>query len=464
MTDTSVDTLVKYGTSFQTKCVVGLLTDREFMDQTVEIVDPKYFEGEANRWIVDRILWYYNEYRSLVTLDVIKRESDKLPESSSVLKAAIIESMKDVFFKIKATPEDLDYIKKEFLEFCKNQSIKKAILESADLLQGGKYDQIKVLIDKAMHAGQERNIGHIWTEDLETRVSKVTRNVVPTRWDCINEITDGGLGAGELGCIIAPSGIGKSWFMADLGAFAAEVGKKTAHYTFELSESYVGLRYDTIFTGIEPNKIKDNTGKVRTTISEVPGQVFIKYFPTRSATVNTLRAHLERLYNLGNGPDLILIDYADLMMSAAKADNRTEMLGLIHEEIRGLAGEYKVPIWTASQSQRSALQDDIVEADKIAGAYAKIMTDDFVFSVSRKAADKITNTARAHIIKNRFGPDGMTFPALTDLEHGKLRIYDEASPEGIKLKAIMQSGEGQMKQLMNKKLIDLQKSKNGISS
>lgn len=457
MSDTPIDTLVTFGIPFQNKCVVAMLSDRSFVEQSLDIINTKYFESEANQWIVDRVIWYFTHYKSVPTVEVLKRESDKLSDGQTVLKTAIIEGLKLAFLTLKSNPDDLAYIKDEFLKFCKNQAIKRAILESADLLQSGKYEQIKNIIDKAMHAGQERNIGHIWTEDLAVRTSKVTRNVVATPWDCINQITDGGLGAGELGCVVAPSGIGKSWLLSSIGAQAMRDGKRVAHYTLELSQEYMGLRYDTIFTGIEANKVREHTDLVQQAISEIKGQVFIKYFPTRSVTIHAIRAHIERLHNLGNAPDLVLIDYADLLLSAAKADSKHEMLGIIHEEIRGMLGEYKIPGWTASQSGRTSLNDDIVEADKIAGAYAKIMTDDLVISASRKVADKITNTARIHVIKNRFGPDGLTFPAYMDLAHGQIEIYDENSPQGTMLKQKMQSGEGQMKALLSKKFLDLKK-------
>lgn len=453
-----LDTLVKYGTAFQTKCVVALLTDRPFTEQSLDVIKPQYFEGDANQWIVDRIVWYFQEYRGLPTVEVLKRESDKIPEGQSVLKASVVEGLKTVFLTLKSQPDDLKYIKDELLTFCKNQALKRAVLDSADLLQVGKYDQIKSIIDKAMHAGQEKNIGHIWDQDFEARINKIARNCVPTRWNCINEITDGGLGAGEMACIIAPSGIGKSWFLADIGAYAAEMGKTVVHYTFELSETYLGLRYDSIFTGIEPNKIRDNKHAVKEVIDNLQGKVIIKFFPMRSHTVNSLRAHLERMMTLGNKPDIVIVDYADLMMSAAKADSTHERLGIIHEELRGMLGEYQLPGWTASQSQRSALNDDVVEADKIQGSYAKIFVNDLVISASRKMADKITNTARVHVIKNRFGPDGMTFPALADLEHGRIRVYAEDSPEGMVLKQKMSSGEGQIKKMLGQKFLDLKKS------
>lgn len=451
-----VDTLQKFGSTFQTKCIVALLTDRPFLEQAHDIIVPSYFESEANKWIVERSLWYFNTYRSLPTMEVFKKEVDKVP-ADNVLRVAIVEALKPIFGHLKNPPDDLKYIKDEFLTFCKNQSLKAAVLKSADLLQTGRYDEIKSIIDKAVHAGAERNLGHVYVEDVETRTNKVTRNVVAMPWQCFNEITDGGLGAGELGCIIAPSGIGKSWFLAKIGAHAVRQGKTVAHYTLELSETYLGLRYDSIYTGIAPNEVYNNVPRVQEIVDSLPGKLYIKYFPARAITVNAINAHIQRMATLGNMPDIVIIDYADLMRSTSKADARHEELGYIYEEIRGMLGEYGIPGWTASQSQRSALNDDVIDSDKIAGAYSKVMACDFIFSATRKLQDKMTKSAKAFVVKNRFGPDGLVFPAAMDLEHGVVEIFDENSPEGIAARKKLQSGEGVLKAMLQKKLIDFKK-------
>jgi replicative DNA helicase len=446
-----IDTLSKFGTSFQTKCLVALLTDRPFTEQIKDITKSSYFEGDGNQWIVDKIMWYSNEYRALPTLEVFKKEIDKV--TNDVTRAASIMQLREVYKQIGQNEDDLKYVKDEFLTFCKNQAIKAAITKSVTLLERGNYDEIKSVIDKAMHAGQEQNVGHLYLDDLQSRVSKQTRNVIATAWPCINQIMDGGLGAGELGCVIAPSGIGKSWFLAAIGAAALYSGKKVVHYTFELSETYLGLRYDTIYTGIESSQIRNNIPKVQAALEEIKGQLVIKYFPTRTITINSITAHIEQLKRRGFHPDLIIIDYADLMKSIEKSNAKHEELGYIYEEIRGMLGLYQLPGWTASQAQRSALQDDIVEADKIAGGYSKVMVCDFIMSIARKMADKMTNVGRVHVPKNRMGPDGMTFPADIDLTTGNICVWDENSPQGILTKRRMQSGDGVVKQLLAKKLI-----------
>lgn len=447
-----LDTLQKFGQSFQTKVLSSLLKSREFLEQTHDIIVPHYFENDANQWIVDRILWYFNEYRTIPTMEVFKQEVDKL-DANNTLRVSVIEHLKSVYRNIKA--EDLEYVKTEFLTFCKNQAIKNAVLRSADMLQKGQYDDIKSIVDRAMRSGMERDLGHNWLEDLDERVSKMSRDTVPTPWACVNDLIDGGLGAGELGCIIAPSGVGKSWLLCALGAAALREGKRVVHFTFELSQNYVGLRYDTIATSIEPSEIKNNVTLVRDTINKIPGELIVKYFPTRTASVNHLNAFISRLIQVGKKPDLVIIDYADLMRSTERSNARHEELGFIYEEIRGMLGELQIPGWTASQSQRSALQDDVVDADKIAGAYAKIFVCDVIMSASRKLADKLSNTARILFIKNRFGADGMTFPAVMDLAHGQMEIYDEASPEGMRIKTDMHNGPNKMKQMLQQRLMSM---------
>jgi replicative DNA helicase len=446
------DNLSKYGNVFQSKCVVALLTDKEFLEQSLDIVNSKYFENEALSWIVDKIFWYFNQYRNQPTLEVFKTEVGKI-EHNDVLKTSVVQQLRTVYQNLQA--DDVIYIKKEFLEFCKNQAIKNAILGSVDLLKAARYDEIKVLIDKATRAGSPRNVGHDWKEDFVARSTRTSRNTVATRWDAVNAILDGGLGAGELGCVVAPSGAGKSWLLQDIGQYAATQGKIVAHYTLELGEEYTGTRYDTIMTSLTPNAIRANPQAVQDGLEKITGQSIIKFFPARSINVNAIHTHIKHLINLGKRPDLIIIDYADLMRATEKCSARHEELGLVYEEIRGMLGELQLPGWTASQSQRSSTQDDIIEADKIAGSYEKIMKCDFIMSLSRKAEDKVSSTGRVFVMKNRLGPDGLTYPAHIDTEKGDFFIHDGESREGMELNARMNTQAEEKKQLFHGKMLDV---------
>lgn len=458
-------TLVEYGQSFQVKTMATLVGDRKFMEQVADIVDPKSFDSESAQWIVKTTIQYFKEYRDLPTLDVFKIELDKV--KSEPLKAGVVANLRTVYQQREAA--DLNFIKHEFLKFCRNQQMKNAIFASVDLLEKGNYDEIKKIVDKAMHAGLERSVGHDWRLDVDKRVVENSRNTIATPWPVVNKIMDGGLGPGELGCIVAPSGIGKSWILRAISGHALKIGKNVADYTFELNENYVGLRYDTIFTGIEPSKIKHNVEKVRKVIDEMAGDLIIKYFPPKTTNCIGLQAHVNRLVTVGFTPDLMIIDYADLLRSNEKSDARYLELGSIYEELRGLGGELGVPVWTASQSQRSSIQEDVIQADKIAESYSKIMTADFVMSISRKVNDKVSNTARAHVIKNRFGPDGMTFPVKMDTATGQFDIYDENSPNGMIAKRQMADSGNIVKKMLADKYnatrsVDLSDDISGTSS
>jgi replicative DNA helicase len=289
-----------------------------------------------------------------------------------------------------------------------------------ELLKDGEYDAIKNLIDTAMKAGSERNIGHEYMDNIDERYEESVRNTITTGWEVIDELADGGLGKGELGVMVAPAGIGKSWALVNVAANAVKAGKTVLHYTLELNEAYVGLRYDSVFTGIAAQNLKYNIDDVKEKLKTIKGNLVVKYYPTKGASVNTISSHIEKCKMQGIKPDLVIVDYADLLRGTGKTSELRIQLGNIYEDLRGLAGEQELPVWTASQANRSALQEDVIQADKIAESYSKIMTADFVVSLSRKIEDKVDGTGRWHVIKNRFGPDGITLPSKMNASNGHI--------------------------------------------
>jgi replicative DNA helicase len=446
-----VDTLSKYGQSFQAKVISALLTDVRMMDTLCEIIDKKFFESDANKWIVQEIKDYYDEYKKEPTLDVFKGQVSKLDNPS--LKKSVVEQLKTVYTQIGQ--DDFEYVKNEFTSFCINQNMKNVILQSVDLLKSGNYDRIKDLVDKAMKVGVESDLGMDYLLDFEERFSETGRETVATGWDCVDDLMGGGLGPGELGVVVAPSGVGKSWMLACLGAAAVRAGKTVVHYTLELSQHYVGLRYDTVFTHIPSTNLKEKKEEVYSKLKRLPGKLKVKYYPPKGASSKTIQLHIEKMIAAGNRPDLIIVDYADLLLSHSnKTDSTYAEQGGVYIDLRGMSGELQIPIWTASQTNRSAIDSEVIEADKIADSYAKVMNADFIMSLSRKAKDKINNTARVHIMKNRFGSDGLTFPTKMDTNTGTIEVYAASSSDGIIASKESASGAEMEKQMLHKKYLD----------
>jgi hypothetical protein len=446
----AVDTLVKYGQSYQSKVVASLISDVKFLEQVTEITKPAFFESQANQWIIGEVQNYFNEFRAVPTMEVFKIKVGDVEDK--VLKQTVIEQLKSVYLQVGA--EDLPYVKKEYLTFAKNQKVKDALLKSVDLLKAGNYDKIIDTMMAASKVGVENDLGLDYIDNFELIMEDVKRNSVSTGWEVIDELMDGGLGPGELGVVMAPSGIGKSWFLSKIACSAVQKGLNVLHYTLELSESYVGQRYTTILTGIQTSEHKERKDEIVRKIKNTPGRVRIKYYPPQFASSKTLSAHIEKLRASGFNPNLIIIDYADLLKSGSNRDGLYAELGGIYEELRGLSGEQQIPIWTATQTNRAAIDHEVIQADSVGDSYKKVQTADFIMSVSRKTKDKLSNTGRIHIVKNRFGPDGMTFPAKIDTFHGIMDIFAANSADGVIATKDSKNGENLEKKLLHKKYVE----------
>ena len=447
----AVDNLAKYGQSYQTKVVTNLVTDRPFLEQVSDILETKYFESDTNKWVVDITRKYFSKYKNTPTTDFFKTEIQKITDKA--LQQNVLTQLKAIY--ALQSGGDSEWVKNEFVTFCKNQNFKNVILTSVDLLQTGQFDKIEKLVRDAVKVGQSNDLGLDYKEDIEVRFEEVNRRTVKTNWDVIDELIDGGLGPGELGVIVAPSGVGKTWVLCHIGAEAVRQGKNVLHYTLELTQNYVGQRYDTIFTGIPSAELRDNKEQIKDKVDKLKGGLMIKYYPPKGITANTIAAHIDMVRSTKFQPDLIIIDYADLLMSVNSKNNSDyQEQGGIYIDLRAMGGEYQIPIWTASQTNRSAIESDVIHADKIADSYAKVMNADLIISVSRKDTDKLNDTARFHVMKNRFGPDGLTFPAKMNTNKGIIEVYAANSSNGIITSKESKNGELLQKQLLHKKYVD----------
>jgi replicative DNA helicase len=444
------DKLSEYGWGFQVKVIAAMFTDRIFLQQIADIIQPDYFESDSNSWLLEVILDHFRQYKAPPIKDVLKVKVTEI--DNDILKASIMEQLKEVFRYMES--DDLSFVKDEILKFCKNQEIKRAIMDSVNLLKMGNYDEIKSKMDSAMKAGADTNIGLDYIKDVAARYDEAARHTITTGWDVVDDLMDGGLAPGELGVVMAPAGIGKSWMLINIGANALKAGKTVIHYTLELNQNYVGQRYDSVLTGINAQTLKHHQETVEEKMKTLQGELIVKYFPTKSVGVMALKAHVEKTMMQGKTPDLIILDYGDLLKVNVKKDKH-EALEDLYEEIRGMAGEYNIPIWTASQAGRSALEDDIIEADKIASSYGKVMVADFLMSLSRKVEDKMSGTGRGHVIKNRFGPDGITLPSKINTNNGQFQFFEPQTTQGKQTTQVMKSGENIMKKNLAQKFKDL---------
>jgi replicative DNA helicase len=419
----TLKSLSQYGPHFQVKVIHSLLKNKKFILNIRDVIIPSYFENQAHQWLVKEALQYFDEFHSTPTLDFLKIEVKKL--DNEVLKTAIVDQLKEVY---KMVNEDQEYVENEFSSFCKNQALKNALLKSVDLLADGMFDDIRLQIDNALKAGQDKNIGHEYIKDIESRYKEEDRQVIPTPWPIINERLMGGLGGGDFGLIFGSPGGGKSWTLVALGAHAVKLGLNVVHYTLELSEAYVGKRYDAHFVNEPVNAIHLNKEKVNKYLENLKGTLTIKEYAPGVAAISTIEGHIAKMTDLGYPPDMVLIDYVDLLKSSSGVKDEKEKLDNTYISTKALARTLNIPVWSVSQVNRAGAKDDVIEGDKAAGSYNKLMITDFCMSLSRLPQDKLNGTGRFFIMKNRYGMDGMTYYADVDVSTGRIEM-DETPRE-----------------------------------
>jgi replicative DNA helicase len=282
----TLSNLSQYGSAFQIKVLSSLLTHKEFLLNIHDVISEEYFDNQAHKWIISEILKYYQKYHTTPSMDVLKVELKKI--DNEVLQVSVKEQLREAY---KASDEDLKYIEEEFSNFCKNQQLKKALLSSVQFLNAGDYDTISSLIDNALKSGQDKNVGHEYNKEVESRYREDHRIVVPCPWESFNTLLQGGLGNGDFGLIFGNPGGGKSWTLVALGGYAVKMGYNVLHYTLELGEDYVGRRYDSFFTNIPVNRIteKKYRSNVEEVIAELQGQLLFKEYSPGKASITTIR-------------------------------------------------------------------------------------------------------------------------------------------------------------------------------
>ena len=456
---TTLQKLNQYGPVFQVKVLGALLTQRQFLINIIDSLDSEYFESSAHKWIIEYIQKYFSEYHTTPTVETLSIEVKKI--ENEVLRISIAEALREAYKM--SDQSDLEWVEDEFSTFCRNQQVKKAILGSVQLLEMNDFESILQLISKAVNAGEDKTIGLDYNLDIEARYREDDRNCIPFPWPVFNEMTQGGYGKGDLVLVFGNPGGGKSWAITAMGAYAAALGYNVVHYSLELGEGYVGKRYDAVFSGIEVDKLHLHRKEVDEIVGKVKGKVIIKEYPPKRASFDTIEAHLQQLEHQNNfKPDLIIIDYLDYMRTRSRKE-RKEEIDDVYVAAKAFAKEKGIPVVSPSQANRGAAKSDIIEGDNAAGSYEKIMIGDIILSLARKRKDKIEGTGNWHIMKNRYGADGMTFRSRINTSNGYIDIDnnpvdDDDIEIGSQNKAVndFSSVGVEERQMLNKKFFKLE--------
>lgn len=429
MSDTDLeaaDTFSKMGKTYQEKVVQAVLQDFLFAEQMADVLNPKFFELKYLQEIVEKFYNHKIQFKTYPSIDVIEI---MVTRGDSPAEDLLASQVREYLGRVKEHPlnGDSGYIQATSLDFCKRQTLKEAMIKAITKMEENDYDSISGIIKEALNRGASRDLGHDYMEGFAARGERSTRKPISTGWPIIDKELNGGWERGILATFIAPTGAGKSMFLCNVGASAIANGLNVLYVTCEMADFKIGLRFDSYFSGVEINKVSDSKEKVELDVrGKVNGRLFIKEFPTKTASVQTIRSYIQRL-NATKGfmPDIVIVDYADLLRGTrGHGEKRFELEG-VYEELRCLAQELNCVVITADQTNRSGLDMEVVSIAQIGEAYSKATVCDVIFTISRRAEDKQSNCGRLFIAKSRLGRDGILYPFSMNSATVKVTVLNQ---------------------------------------
>ena len=417
----------KYGKDFQETLCQMILQDRPFADQISEVLDINFLELRYLRVFVQKIFEYREKYEVHPTYKTMISIVRADLEDENV---ATQQQLRNYFARIHDSQVNgSEYTKNIALDFCRKQKLKEAMIKSVPLLEKSSFDEIAKIINDAIKMGDPSDFGYDYLKDFEKRFEIKSRNPITTGWQDIDDLCRGGLGKGELGVVIAPTGAGKSMVLVHLGSQAIKLGKTVVHYTLELSDTVIASRYDSCITKIPLSQLHSFKEEIYEQVQDMDGVLIVKEYPTKSASSRSLRTHLEKLRMREIIPDMVIIDYGDLLRPISGKSEKRHELESIYEEMRGLAQEFDCAVWTASQTNRSGLNAEVITMESISEAFNKCFVSDFIFSLSRTVEDKQSNTGRIFVAKNRNGPDGLVYPISMNTANVQIEVLEPTGEE-----------------------------------
>lgn len=422
--------------AYKNKCLVLLLTDATFLKNNIRYIQPKFFGIDAMEWIFKAIESYYGQYKAAPTLMVLEQECIKITDP--LLQISVTEMVKELAKMVANPPSDLSYVKDNLFKAIKDETIKGAMLLASMEIKEGNYDAAYKCVKDAYAIKPQEEQVQDYFADFDTRVLQCKRNPVSTQWKQIDMAMDGGLSGAEIGVIVSPTNNGKSWILARLAAEAYLQKKNVMYFTLELTKPQVGNRLDAYFSNRNSRSILSHIPEVKATLNQVNNgcKFMVSEHPMKTLTVTEMENIIDRKQDeLNIKFDIVIIDYADLLLPSRKGKeiNLYNELGVIYMDIKALSQKLNIPVWTASQTNRQGYTADVLDMDKIGDSVKKVEVSDFMLSFSTNIGDQINRYTKVSILKNRFGPKDLVYPALFDVSTGHIEVFGQQDTDGANI-------------------------------
>ena len=400
------------GSTFQIQLVNQLIINKDFARSIIDVLDSKYFDNQYFKIIVQMIKEYYKKYESVPSFDTL----DQLTRSeiSSETARKIVQ---DTLIQIKESPlEGHQFVIEKALKFCKQQELQKVMTKAQKIIDKGdfeSYDQLEEMVNKALQVGEIDEGEHDVFSNLDEVLDDDYRHPIPIGIPGIDNLLKGGLAKGELGVILAPTGVGKTTVLSKIANHAFNLGYNVLQIFFEDNPKIIQRKHFTMWTGIAPDELSfykdDVMEKVREIRENTKNRLILKKYPSDTLTMSQIKNQIRKMIAEGNKLDLIVLDYIDCIVPDKNLGDEWKSEGSVMRGFEAMCHELDVAGWTATQGNRSSISSDVVTTDQMGGSIKKAQVGHVIISVAKSLQQKEMKLATIAITKSRIGQDGIVF-------------------------------------------------------
>jgi len=400
------------GNTFQVQLLNQIVVDKDFSHSIMDVIESSYFDNKYFKIIIQMIKEYHTKYESTPTFDTLE-QIVKSEISQELVAKIVLDTLKQV----KDAPfEGTSFVQEKALKFCKQQELQKAMDKSQKIITEGdfeSYDKVEGLIREALQVGEvEKGQTDIF-DNLDTVLDEDYRHPIPMGIGGIDKLLKGGLAKGEIGVILAPTGVGKTTVLCKIANTAFNMGYNVLQIFFEDNPKIIQRKHFTMWTGIEPDNLVLHKDTVMSKITEIKetmkNELILKKLASDSMTMNQIKNQVRKIIADGTKIDMILLDYIDCVLPESSAKDEWKAEGSIMRGFEAMCHELDIAGWTATQGNRSSISSEVVTTDQMGGSIKKAQVGHVIITVAKSLQQKEMNLATIAITKSRLGKDGVVF-------------------------------------------------------
>ena len=398
--------------TFQVQLLNQIVVDKDFSHSIMDVIESSYFDNKYFKIIIQMIKEYHVKYESTPTFDTLE-QIVKSEISQELVAKIVLDTLKQV----KDAPfEGTSFVQEKALKFCKQQELQKAMDKSQKIITEGdfeSYDKVEGLIREALQVGEVEKGQTDVFDNLDTVLDEDYRHPIPMGIGGIDKLLKGGLAKGEIGVILAPTGVGKTTVLCKIANTAFNMGYNVLQIFFEDNPKIIQRKHFTMWTGIEPDNLVLHKDVVMSKITEIKetmkNELILKKLASDSMTMNQIKNQVRKIIADGTKIDMILLDYIDCVLPESSAKDEWKAEGSVMRGFEGMCHELNIAGWTATQGNRSSISSEVVTTDQMGGSIKKAQVGHVIITVAKSLQQKEMNLATIAITKSRLGKDGVVF-------------------------------------------------------